>query len=65
MSAPSRCELCNWEREMTDEIEGPCRECGSEDGPGFVNFGCVNDDCSGCDRCDLPCRSCNPGGLVR
>jgi hypothetical protein len=45
---------------------GICGECGSEDGtPGFVNFGCVTDDCPGCDRCDLPCITCNPNGRVR
>jgi hypothetical protein len=54
---------------MSAEIEswGVCEECGSEDGtPGFVNYGCDgNPDCSGCDRCDFPCISCNREGRVR
>lgn len=43
-----------------------CEECGSDDPRGgYVNFGCVTEDCPGCGRCDLPCLTCNAEGRVR
>jgi len=52
---------------LETESLGICEECGSEEGfPGFVNYGHDgNPDCSGCDRCDYPCLTCNREGLSR